>query len=80
MSVRVRLKKCFNSEGYNIIVTSKGQLKGRLLEIIGYYSLENSENFLQIDMDRLGYWLEKGAKCSERVLKITRIYNNESFR
>ena len=75
MAVRVRLKKRFKSEGFDIIATSNGQHRGKTLDVLGMYSPIGKEKYLRINVPRLTYWVDNGGKCSEAVLKLIKIYN-----
>jgi len=44
------------------------------IESIGYYNPLTEPKTVKIDMDRLNYWLGVGAKMSERVGKLKKIY------
>lgn len=55
---------------YNIVVTdSRNRRDGRYIERIGFYNpvASGKEVELQLDMERVNYWLSQGAKASERV-------------
>ena len=69
--VRVRLSRggAKKRPYYHIVVMDKRDRRdGRCLERIGSYdpSLETQDR-IKIDMDRLDYWVSKGAQISERV-------------
>lgn len=58
---------------YNIVVTdSRNRRDGRYIERLGFFNpiAAGGETRLRIDTERLGYWLDKGAKTSERVAKL----------
>lgn len=58
---------------YNIVVTdSRNSCRGRYIERVGYFNpiAAGGETRLHIDDERIKYWLEKGAKASERVAKL----------
>jgi small subunit ribosomal protein S16 len=55
---------------YHIVVTdSRNRRDGRCLERIGFFNpiATGGEERLRIDMGRAEYWLERGARASERV-------------
>ena len=69
--VRVRLSRggAKKRPYYHIVVMDKRDRRdGRCLERIGSYdpSLETQDR-IKIDMERLDYWVSKGAQISERV-------------
>ena len=55
---------------YTIIVSDKRRAPtGDCIERIGFYNpvAGGKEEKLRIDMERVNYWLSKGAKASDRV-------------
>ena len=57
---------------YRIAVTdSRKRRDGGWIELIGWYNPMNEEKTLNIDEERLAYWLSVGAQMSDRVKKIT---------
>jgi len=60
---------------YRIVVTdSRKRRDSGWIESIGYYNPLTEPKTVKIDMDRLNYWLGVGAKMSERVGKLKKIY------
>lgn len=58
---------------YHIVVTdSRKRRDGRGLERLGYFNpvAKGQETRLEIDQDRVSYWLSQGARASERVAKL----------
>jgi small subunit ribosomal protein S16 len=59
-----RKKKPF----YNIIVIERLKyIKGKYIEKLGYFDPINKKNASKINIDRINYWVSKGAEISERV-------------
>jgi len=61
---------------YHIIVTdSRNKRDGRYLEKLGFYNpiATAQEVELEIDRDRVVYWLSQGAKASDRVAKLIKM-------
>lgn len=55
---------------YSIVVADRRRApKGRFIERVGFFNplASEHEEKLRIEADRVGYWLEQGAKPSERV-------------
>lgn len=55
---------------YHIVVAdSRKSRDGRFIERVGFYNpiAAGKEVRLQIDKDRLNYWISQGAQASERV-------------
>jgi len=66
-----RKKKPF----YRIVVTdSRKRRDSGWIESIGYYNPLTDPKTIEIDMERMNYWLGVGAKMSERVEKLKKIY------
>jgi len=60
---------------YRIVVTdSRKRRDSGWIEIVGYYNPLTDPKTIEIDMDRLNYWLGVGAKMSDRVSKLKNIY------
>jgi small subunit ribosomal protein S16 len=55
---------------YNIVVADSRRARdGRFIERVGYYNpvARGGETPLQVNQERLQYWLSRGAQASERV-------------
>ena len=75
--VRVRLARFGRKKRpfYRIVVTdSRKRRDSGWIESIGYYNPLTNPKTVEIDMDRLNYWLGVGAQMSERVSKLKKIY------
>jgi len=58
---------------YHIVVTdSRNRRDGRYIERLGFFNpiAKGAEVRLNIDNERVDFWLGKGAKASERVGKL----------
>lgn len=63
---------------YHIVVTdSRKRRDGRGLERLGYFNpiAKGQETRLEINQERVSYWLSKGAQTSERVAKLIKESN-----
>jgi len=59
---------------YRIVVTdSRKRRDSGWIESIGYYNPVSKNKELKIDEERLNYWLNVGAKPSEKVAKLAGI-------
>ena len=58
---------------YHLVVTdSRNKRDGRYIERLGFFNpvgKESTEN-IRIDLERVDYWLGKGAQTSERVASL----------
>lgn len=73
MSVVIRLsKKGKRGEGrYRVVVMEKRYRRdGKPIESLGYYEKKALGQKKQINKERYNYWISKGAKPSDTVLKI----------
>jgi small subunit ribosomal protein S16 len=58
---------------YHIVVTdSRSARGGRFIERVGYFNpvATGGETRLQVNADRVNYWLAQGAQASDRVGKL----------
>ena len=58
---------------YHVVVTdSRNKRDGRLIERLGFYNpLATGQDVpINVDVDRINYWLSQGAQTSARVKKI----------
>ena len=65
---------------YHIVVTdSRCRRDGGYIEQIGYFNpiASGPEVELQIQLERIEYWLSHGAKVSERVTSLLKQYKDE---
>ena len=62
---------------YHLVVTdSRNRRDGRYIERVGFFNpvgREHEEN-LRIDLERVDYWIEQGAKPSERVASLLKAH------
>ena len=78
MAVRIRLQRVGkkNRPSYRVaVVDSRFPRDGRFIEIVGNYDpLKHGDNNLVLKVDRIQYWVSKGAQMSERVGSFMRRY------
>ncbi|HKQ82206.1 MAG TPA: 30S ribosomal protein S16 [Steroidobacteraceae bacterium] len=58
---------------YHLVVTdSRRRQGGTILEQIGYFNpvATGKERRLEVKLERVDYWLSKGAKASDRVAEL----------
>ncbi|HSH28448.1 MAG TPA: 30S ribosomal protein S16 [Thiohalobacter sp.] len=58
---------------YHIVVTdNRNRRDGRYIERVGFFNpiASGQDVKLQMNQERIGYWLSKGARASERVAKL----------
>lgn len=60
---------------YHIIVTdSRSPRDGRNIERLGYYNpvAKGQEKWVELDVERVKYWLDKGAQLTDKVADLYR--------
>jgi small subunit ribosomal protein S16 len=58
---------------YRVVVTEKTRPRnGRFVEIVGTYDPQKKPAAVQLDNDRVQYWLSKGAQPSDTVRSLIR--------
>lgn len=69
-----RKKKPF----YNIIAIERLKyIKGKYIEKLGYFDPINKKNNSKIKIDRIYYWISKGAEVSDRVKTLIKNQQND---
>lgn len=71
--VKIRLKRTGkkNAPCYRVVVAdSRSPRDGKNIEIVGFYDPRNNQE--KIDVERVDYWLSKGAQPSETAADIIR--------
>lgn len=68
---------------YNMVVTdSRNPRDGRFIERIGFYNpmAAESEEALRVQLDRLAYWQDRGAKLSDTVARLVKQFRGGGAR
>jgi len=64
---------------YRIVVTdSKKRRDSGWIESIGHYNPLVEPKTIEIDIDKLNDWINKGAQMSERVAKLKKVYEQRA--
>jgi len=62
---------------YHVVVTdNRNRRDGRYIERVGFFNpvgREHEDN-LRVDLERVDYWLDQGAKPSERVAALLKVH------
>ena len=72
MSVKIRLAKTGKKHqiSYRIVAQdTRSKRDGKFLEILGFYN-RNSHPQMAINREKVGNWIQKGAKPTEAVAKL----------
>ncbi|MBI4445542.1 MAG: 30S ribosomal protein S16 [Acidobacteria bacterium] len=70
MLLRIRLSRhgAKKNPHYRVVVTEKRSPRdGRFLELVGYYNPAKKPVLLNLELDRIDYWIQKGAQPSDTV-------------
>ncbi len=76
MSVKIKLKRLgkIRQPYYRVVVAdARTKRGGRAIEEIGLYHPKQNPSFIQVDSDRVQYWLGVGAQPTEAVAAILRV-------
>ena len=75
MAVKIRLRQQGrkNRQTFRLVVTDiRNPRDGKYLETLGSYDPHNAKNNLQLNKERLNYWLSKGAELSPSAEKLVK--------
>ena len=75
MAVRIRLRRTGRKKApmFRIVVAdSTSPRDGRFIEIVGQYAPRQSENALNLQTERVNYWLDNGALPTDTVRSLLR--------
>ena len=75
MAVRLRLRRTGRKKApmFRIVVAdSRSPRDGRFIEIVGQYAPRQGENALNLQTERVNYWLDNGALPSDTVRSLLR--------
>ncbi len=70
MAVKIRLKRTGRHKDPHfkvVAVDSRKKRDGRVLEYLGHYHPQDEFPNIQVDIDKLEEWVDKGAKVSDTV-------------
>ena len=73
MAVKIRLLRMgkIRDPRYRIVVTdSRTKRDGRAIEYVGIYQLKEEPSRIEVNSERVQYWLSVGAQPSEPVMRI----------
>ena len=73
MSVRIRLRRegSLNNPYYKVVVVdSRSPRDGKFIEIVGNYDPKQAGNNVNLDLDRVKYWVGNGAQPSDTVASL----------
>lgn len=80
LKIRLLRRGKKNAPCFDIVIAEARKTK--IVEKVGYYKPQlKTENRLEkftFDINRINYWISKGAHCTEIMEKIIKIYNNNN--
>src|SRR6476646_11419850 len=75
MAVKIRLRRVGRKKApmYRIVVAdSKSPRDGKFIEIVGQYQPRTGDQALNLDAERVNYWLNVGAQPTDTVRSLLR--------
>jgi small subunit ribosomal protein S16 len=75
MSLSIRLTRCGAKKKpfYRVVVLdSRTRRDGRTLDTVGFFNPQNREESINLNIDRIKYWVEKGGQMSPAVKKLVK--------
>jgi small subunit ribosomal protein S16 len=75
MSLSIRLTRCGAKKKpfYRVVVLdSRSRRDGRSLDIVGFFNPKNREESINLDLDKIKFWVEKGGRMSPAVKKLVK--------
>ena len=75
MAVKIRLRRVGRKKSpmYRIVVAdSKSPRDGKFIEIVGQYQPRTGDQAINLDSDRVNYWLNVGAQPTDTVRSLLR--------
>jgi len=77
LSIRMKRIGKKNVPFYNIIVSEKlKSIKGKYLDKLGYFDPIKKNN-VKINIEKINYWVSKGASITKRVKYIIKLLNKK---
>jgi len=73
VKIRLRRTGCNNNATFRVVATDERSPRdGKFLEILGWYSPKQVGDNFKVDLERVAYWVSKGAKMSETVASMVK--------
>jgi small subunit ribosomal protein S16 len=59
---------------YRVVVAdSRSPRDGRFIEVVGRYNPQTNPSLIELDLDKVQGWLDKGAQPTEAVAKLIKV-------
>nr|WP_298728952.1 30S ribosomal protein S16 [uncultured Steroidobacter sp.] len=81
VTIRLTRRGAKKTPFYHIVVTdSRMRQGGATLEQVGFFNPipTGKQRRLELKLDRVDYWLDKGAKPSERVAELVKTHRKQA--
>jgi small subunit ribosomal protein S16 len=81
VTIRLTRRGARNQPFYHVVVTDHRKRQGgKSLEQVGFFNPTARKNDpkIRLDLDRIDYWVSKGAQQSERVSALVKAYRKQS--
>jgi small subunit ribosomal protein S16 len=81
VTIRLTRRGAKKAPFYHIVVTdSRTRQGGATLEQVGFFNPipTGKQRRLEVKLDRVDYWLSKGAKPSERVAALVKMHRKQA--
>jgi small subunit ribosomal protein S16 len=75
MAVKIRLRRTGRKKqpSYRIVIAdSRSPRDGKFIEVIGQYNPRQGEQAVNLETDRVHYWLDSGAQPTDTVRSLLR--------
>lgn len=76
MSVKLRLARIGSKKNpiYRVVAAdSRSPRDGRFIEVVGRYNPQSNPSLIDLDLDKIQGWLDKGAQPTEPVAKLIKV-------
>ncbi len=76
MSVKLRLARVGSKKNpiYRVVVAdSRSPRDGRFIEVVGRYNPQTNPSFIELDLEKVQGWLDKGAQPTEAVARLIKV-------
>ncbi|MGC4028153.1 MAG: 30S ribosomal protein S16 [Steroidobacteraceae bacterium] len=81
VTIRLTRRGARNQPFYHVVVTDHRKRQGgKSLEMVGFFNpvARKNDTKIRLDLDRIEYWVSKGAQQSERVSALVKAYRKQS--
>jgi small subunit ribosomal protein S16 len=81
VTIRLTRRGARNQPFYHVVVTdSRKRQGGKSIEQVGFFNPTARKNDpkLRLDLERIDYWIGKGAQQSERVGSLVKSYRKQA--